>query len=126
MRLIHQDELDKKDASRNGLSDRDLDRLRDEGFLKFRGAEDGMGRYNIVWDLGLTGQGLRAIEVWPSPADPVTTLLAAITEAAERSDDDEERSKLQKLGSAASEVGKNTLAGVLAAFVASYLKLLGG
>ena len=126
MRLIYQDELDNKNAGRHGLPDRDLDRLSDEGFLQFRGIENGMGQYDNVLDLVLKAPGLRAIEVWPSPDDPVTALLNAITEAAERSDDPEERTKLQKLGSVASEVGKNTLAGVLAAYVASSLKLLGG
>jgi hypothetical protein len=103
---------------RGDLSDKDLVRLRDEGYLTFS------REIGYFFDVTLTGKGLRSIGVWPSPADPVTALLEAINKAAESANDPDERSKLRTLGEAASEVGKNTLAGVLATVLVSLPSIL--
>jgi hypothetical protein len=107
LRRVHGHEGSDESMYRADLSDNDLVRLRDEGYLTFSRE---IGHF---LDVILTGKGLRSIGVWPSPADPVTALLEAINKAAESANDPDERSKLRTLGKAASEVGKNTLAGVL-------------
>jgi hypothetical protein len=109
-------------TSKKFMSDNDLDRLREEGFLSFTGKRDGSGKYNFVMNLTVTGKGLRIIGVWPSAADPVAA--DAIHKAAEHANDPEEKSKLRAFSEAASEVGKNTMAGVLTAVLVAAPSLL--
>lgn len=54
------------------------------------------GGDGLILVLGLTPQGLREIGDWPSPEDPIGSLVAALTAAAARTSDPDERSRLQR------------------------------
>lgn len=59
--------------------DRNLDLLRHEGFIEFKGltVAEG-GGYQAIFDLRVLGAGLRAVQEWPSN-DPLERILADVT-----------------------------------------------
>jgi hypothetical protein len=72
----------------------------------------------VMFDLRakrLTEKGLRAVGAWPSPSDGREAFLAALQQAIDSTDDPEERTRLEKLRSAAGEVTKASFVAVLSA-----------
>ena len=63
-----------------------------------------------------TGHARRAVGTWPPPDAWVDRLIAALTDAADRASDPEEKSKLRRAAEALGSVGKDVLAEVLATY----------
>lgn len=95
---------------------RSLEHLDAGGYLEARFLMGG-GAASGARVLRLSPDGLRAIGAWPSRDATAELLLGEIEAAIEAAADDEERSRLQKLGTAAGEVGKTTLAAVVTAML---------
>ena len=88
------------------------------GRLKQAKYLDGLGAWGagVIRVQKLTERGRREVGAWPKEAT-TRDFLRVLEELAD-SADGEERSKLERLSSAAHDVGVGTLAGVLSAFIA--------
>ena len=64
---------------------------------------------------GVTERALTATQAWPSAESAADSMLAALRDAIDRTDDPEEKTKLQRLLAAAGSVGTSVLGGVLTA-----------
>lgn len=67
---------------------------------------------------GLTERGRRAAGLWPSE-DQLTALVAALETAANRTDDPDERTRLERAGDALKGAPQRIVEGVLTAWLAS-------
>jgi hypothetical protein len=67
-----------------------------------------------ILESSLLGErGLRVVGAWPG-GDPYATLLRLVEKQIEATDDPERKSKLKQFASSVTDVGKQTVAGILA------------
>jgi hypothetical protein len=100
----------------------ELDRLIEAGFVADKVAKHLGGSVHLA-SPRLSEKGARAVGMWPSN-DPYDALLALLDRRLlDDSLGDEERTKLQRVRATLTDVGKSTVAGVLAALVKSGIGL---
>lgn len=77
------------------------------------------GSYTLV--KGLTDDGRRAVGMWPDRGDHLAALIAALAQAEQTVDDEEERTKLQKVRDALSRAPKRITEQVVAGVIAGQI-----
>lgn len=101
----------------------------DETMLSFRALEDA-GMFEVRWMMGggdssrathMSGEARKLVGLWPSPDSAADRLLAAIDQAAERSSDPGQRSRLQRAGEALRSAGRDITVGVATAVLTGQL-----
>lgn len=70
------------------------------------------GDISIVY--GLTGEARRRVGAWPTPENLAGRIVEALSEAAERTPNPQERTRFREAGKALANVGQATLAGIIA------------
>lgn len=77
-------------------------------------AESASGPYGVD---DVSGEAYLITGLHPDGDDLVSQLIATLRQAADQTDDPEEKSRLRRMGDSASDVGRQTLGAVLAALV---------
>lgn len=73
---------------------------------------------HVVWVSKVTGHARRAVGAWPTPDLLADRIVAALEQAADASEDEEERSRLRRMAAWCGDAGRDVLVGVAAAVVA--------
>ena len=94
---------------------RSLIALHDSGYVEGLRADTMGGKYVIA--TGVTERGRRAVGIWPS-GEGVDALVEALQQAAESTDDPEERSALRRAAAAVLGVGRDVMTDVMGAVIA--------
>lgn len=94
---------------------RSLIALHDAGYVEGLRADTMGGKYWIA--TGVTERGRRAVGIWPS-GEGVDALIEALQQAAESTDDPEERSALRRAAAAVLGVGRDVMTDVMGAVLA--------
>ena len=77
----------------------------------FKAEAKANGGMSMVW--GPTGEARRRVGAWPTPDGLAGRIVEALGEAAERTPDPEEGTRLREAGRALANVGQAALAGVI-------------
>lgn len=83
--------------------------------------EDVTAEDTVPWFVGLSGEAYIATGLHPSGDDAVSSLVAALRQAADLADDPEEKTRLRALADAALGVGRNVLGAVLTTWLTAQI-----
>jgi hypothetical protein len=90
--------------------------LKDEGFLDAENSIDQISPENILEDIVPKEKALQQVRAWPMPGggdEAVAKLLAILDQRITETDDEDERTRLERFRGATLDVGKEVLTSVL-------------
>lgn len=62
-------------------ADRLLELMRDDGYIEFRGQQNGAGAWAVLFDVRLTAKALKQLDLWPDDNERGLYLLRRVADA---------------------------------------------